>query len=91
MSTAQATTTHDEIVATVTGIVAQELGVPAESLAPDADLRSVEGADSVKVLRMIAKVEREYDVELEDEQVFAVNSIDGVATVVLDTLAQDAA
>ena len=41
-----------------------ELG---ESVGPSTDLRNVPGADSVKMLRMVARIEREYDLELEDE------------------------
>lgn len=75
-------TTLDDITTTLTRIVAVELAVPVESVAPDTDLRTIEGADSVKVLRVIAKIEREYDVELEDEDVFAVSSVGEVADVV---------
>lgn len=74
-------TDHD-IIATVTGIAAAELGVTGASLPPDTDLRSLEGMNSVKVLRMIAKIERTYDVELEDEDVFGLSTIAGTAAVV---------
>ncbi|WP_462189085.1 MULTISPECIES: acyl carrier protein [unclassified Frankia] len=82
---------YAEIVTTVTAIVARELGIPVEDLAADADLRSVEGADSVKVLRMIARVEREYDVELEDEDVFSAVTVAEVADVVQAALQVQAA
>jgi acyl carrier protein len=77
-----------EIVATVTGIAAAELGVPAAVLAPDTDLRAIEGIDSVKVLRMIARIERKYDVELSDEDVFSLTTIDGTASAVSAALAE---
>ncbi|PPK64914.1 acyl carrier protein [Actinokineospora auranticolor] len=76
------TTSLTEITATVTGIAAAEIGVPAAELAPETDLRGVEGVDSVKVLRMIAKIEREFDIELEDEDVFGVSTVAEVAAVV---------
>ncbi|ABD11302.1 phosphopantetheine-binding protein [Frankia sp. CcI156] len=82
---------YTEIVTTVTAIVARELGIPIEDLAADADLRSVEGADSVKVLRMIARVEREYDVELEDDDVFSAVTVAEVADVVQAALQVQAA
>lgn len=75
-------TTADQITATVTEIMAGELGVPPERLEPDTDLRAVEGADSVKVLRTIAKIERTYDVELDDEVVFSFTRIADVVLVV---------
>jgi acyl carrier protein len=81
-------TTASEITETVTEIAAAELGVPAAGLAPDTDLRAIEGIDSVKVLRMIARIERKYDVELSDEDVFALTTIDGTAAAVTAALAE---
>jgi acyl carrier protein len=72
----------DELIHEVTGIVAEELGLAPESVSPDADLRAAEGADSVKVLRVIARIERAHDVELDDEDVFGVTTVREVAEVV---------
>jgi acyl carrier protein len=71
-----------DITATLTTIVAAELGVDASSIRPDTNLRTTEGADSVKVLRTVAKIEREYDIELEDEDVFGASSVAEIANVV---------
>ncbi|WP_018685819.1 acyl carrier protein [Actinokineospora enzanensis] len=84
------TTSLNDITTTVTAIAAAEIGIPAAELAADTDLRGVEGVDSVKVLRMIAKIEREYDIELEDEDVFGVSSVSDVATVVEKALSEKA-
>jgi len=78
----------DDIVATVTAIAATELGLPAASLRPDADLREIEGMDSVKVLRMIAKIEQAYDIELDDEVVFGLSSVAGTAGAVRQALGE---
>lgn len=82
--------TIDDITASVTAIAAAELGVPAVSLVPDTDLRAIEGIDSVKVLRMIARIERAYDVELADEEVFGVSTIAGTAAAVSRALGERA-
>jgi acyl carrier protein len=82
-----ASTTATGITASVIGIVAGELGVHPAELHPDSDLRAVEGADSIKVLRIIAKIEQRYDVELEDEDVFGVSTVEQVAGVVAAALA----
>lgn len=71
-----------DITATLTDIVASELGVAPTSIRPDTNLRTMEGADSVKVLRTVARIEREYDVELEDEDVFGASSVAEIANVV---------
>ena len=76
------TTTQADLTAAVTEIVAAELGRAPHTLEPGTDLRSTEGADSVKVLRMIAKIEQRFDVELEDEDIFGVNTIAEVVAVV---------
>lgn len=82
--------TMDDIVRTVTDIAAAETGLPASDLTPDADLRGMAGVDSVRVLRMIAKIERAYDVELDDEDVFGMSTIGEVAVVVDKALRENA-
>lgn len=80
------TTSLDQITEAVRAIVAEVLDVPAAGLTVDTDLRGVEGADSIKVLRLIARIEREYDVELEDADVFGVSTIAEIADVVRKAL-----
>jgi acyl carrier protein len=84
------TTTLPEITSTVTEIARAALGRPGAELAPDTDLRAVEGMDSVKVLRMIARIEQTYDIELEDEDVFGVATIAGAAALVERSLREKA-
>jgi acyl carrier protein len=74
--------TRSEIQRTVTEIVAAEFGIPVERCAPDLDLREVEGASSVKVLRAISKVEQRYDIELEDADVFSFTCVNDVVGAV---------
>jgi acyl carrier protein len=84
--TSPLTPTLDQITERVTAIAAEVVGVPAAELTQDGDLREVTGIDSVKVLRMIAKIEHEYDIELEDDAVFSVRSLADVAKVVSEAL-----
>ncbi|MBL7500516.1 acyl carrier protein [Frankia sp. CNm7] len=81
----------DELISEITGIVAEELGLSPDAVSPDADLRAVEGADSVKVLRVVARIERSHDVELEDEEVFGASTIREVAEVLKQALTETAA
>ncbi|CAO5248657.1 acyl carrier protein [Frankia sp. AgKG'84/4] len=76
------TPSHDDIVRTVTEIVHREIGIPVDRLAPDLDLRGAEGADSVKVLVMISRVERTYGIEIDDEDVFTLATINDVVRAV---------
>ena len=80
----------DGITAAVTAIAAAELGLPSASLRPGTDLRAIEGMDSVKVLRMVAKIEQAYDIELDDEVVFGLSSIAGTADAVRQALREQA-
>jgi acyl carrier protein len=85
-------TSRQEIVEQVRSVAAKETGIPIDELSPELDLRKAEGVDSVKVLRVVARIERDYDVELSDEQVFAFASVSDVADAVLEALrAADAA
>ncbi|MDN5914535.1 MAG: acyl carrier protein [Pseudonocardia sp.] len=77
-----AATTTEEITTSVIEIVAEVLGADAAELSPGTDLRTVEGADSIKVLRIIARIEQRYDIELDDAEVFGVSTVEQVATVV---------
>ena len=83
-------TGRQEIVEQVRAIAAKETGIPVEELSPELDLRKVEGVDSVKVLRVVARIEREYDIELSDEQVFGFASVADVADAVVAALRTDA-
>ncbi|MFC9967363.1 acyl carrier protein [Nocardia ignorata] len=76
------TTSADTILRAVTEIAISETGLPAAELTPDADLRAMAGVDSVRVLRMIARIERTFDIELEDQDVFGMSTLAEVTAVV---------
>lgn len=78
----------DDIVKTITELVAREFGLPAERISADEDLRALEGSDSVKVLRAVAKIEHTYDIELEDDAVFGLTCVRDAAQLVTSSLAK---
>ncbi|MRH88328.1 acyl carrier protein [Nocardia sp. SYP-A9097] len=82
--------TTTEILRTVTEIAVAETGLPATVLLPEADLRGMAGVDSVRVLRMIARIERRFDIELDDQDVFGTSTLADVAAVV-DKMLREAA
>ncbi|WP_067657966.1 acyl carrier protein [Nocardia harenae] len=84
-------TSTADILRTVTEIATAETGIPSAELRPDADLRGMEGVDSVRVLRMVARIERAFDIEMEDEEVFGLSSLNDVVTVVDRALREEAA
>ena len=75
-------TRRDQIMRTVRAIVAGEYGQPAELLDPRVDLARIEGADSVRALRSVARIENEYGITLADEAVFKLRRIDDVVNLV---------
>lgn len=86
MSNALNDVTVDDVITTVTKLVATEFGLPEDQIDADADLSSLEGSDSVKVLRTVAKLERAYDIELEDDQVFGLKTVRDAARLVIAVL-----
>ncbi|MCZ7415183.1 acyl carrier protein [Streptomyces sp. WMMC897] len=62
---------------------ARELGIDADRIAEDTVLKELPGADSVRLLRVVAQVERVYDVEFEDEDIFAVRTPGELTDLVL--------
>jgi acyl carrier protein len=70
---------RDLIEEVVRRYVCEELRVSPEAIGVDEDLREVRGAESVKLLRIVARLERHYDVELDEEDVFRVSSIEQMA------------
>lgn len=75
------TTTDDGVTEALVGILAAELKRPADGISPAAGLADL-GLSSVKVLRVIAEVERRYEVALPDEQVFGCDTVEDLAQLV---------
>jgi acyl carrier protein len=51
-------------------IIRAELGDPSLTLAPETVIRELPGIESMKVLHIITRIERKFEVELDDEVVF---------------------
>ncbi len=70
----------------VRGQVAKELGVDLSQVEADTVLKQLPGSDSVRLLRVVAQVERVYDVEFEDEDIFRVRTPGELVGLVLAQL-----
>lgn len=78
-----ALTPADDPLHAVAVLVETELVLEPGALQPDERLADLRGADSVKLLRVIARLERLYNVEFDDDEVFgAVTARDLAALVV---------
>lgn len=81
----------DGVRDTIHTIVSAELGLDTTDVPPSTDLRELPGLDSIKILRAVTKIEKHYDVELDDEVVFQISSVDGLAEIVEGLLADRSA
>jgi acyl carrier protein len=72
----------DELEDTIRAAVCTELKLPSPRVSSTTNLRELPGMDSVKVLRIIARIERAHDIELDDEVVFGVSTIGEIADAI---------
>jgi len=63
-------------------IVQHTLKLPDREIAPNTNLRDLPGVESIKILRIVASIEKAFDVRLDDQIVFRVNTIEELATEV---------
>jgi acyl carrier protein len=67
--------------------LAAELGISTSDIG-DADLlRELPTVDSMRMLRVVSKLEREFDVEFDDEAIFAATTVDELVALVEKSLA----
>ncbi|GLW46823.1 hypothetical protein Stsp02_24850 [Streptomyces sp. NBRC 14336] len=76
----------DAVVDEIRAQVGRELGLEPEKIDADTVLKNLPGADSVRLLRVVAQIERRYDVEFEDEDVFRVRTPQELAELVVRDL-----
>lgn len=76
-------TDRAEVAQTIRGLVAQELKLATSAVPDDTPLKELDGADSIHLLRVVAQIERTYEVEFEDEDVFAVATLEDFVNLVL--------
>lgn len=74
---------RSDVVKTIRGFVATELRLPPEQVLDDLPLKEVAGADSIHLLRVVAQIERRYETEFDDEDVFRVRTINELTSLVL--------
>lgn len=64
-----------EILQAIREIASKELGIPESDIEPDVELATLENVDSVKILRVVARLERRLGVQIEDDDIFALQKI----------------
>lgn len=79
--------TRDEIAEITVEFIAAELKTSTSEINGSDVLKELPGADSLKLLRVVSKLERRWDVEFDDEDIFAVKTVDELVILVEKTLA----
>jgi acyl carrier protein len=79
--------TREQIARVTIQYLAAELGISTSDIG-DADLlRELPTVDSMRMLRVVSKLEREFDVEFDDEAIFAATTVDELVALVEKSLA----
>jgi acyl carrier protein len=86
MTTSTATPTRDQVAALAREFLCQELKIDPATIADDAVLKELPGADSVHLVRVVSRLERHWDREFEDEEVFELRRFDELVTLMLSHL-----
>jgi acyl carrier protein len=89
MTSPAAAPTREQIAAVVREFLGQELKIAPSDIADDAVLKELPGADSVRLVRVVSRLERHWDKEFEDEQVFDLRKFDELVTLTLSYLTDD--
>ncbi|GAA0639942.1 hypothetical protein GCM10010174_72590 [Kutzneria viridogrisea] len=84
-------TTREQIASVTAEYLATELKISADGISGADVLRDLPGADSMKLLRVVSKLERQWDVEFEDEAIFAVKTVDELVALVEKSVGGDLA
>jgi acyl carrier protein len=64
-----------DVQKTIYSIISQQLGIEISQLNSEVHFRSLPNISSMKVLQIILEVERAFDIELDDEVTFRVETI----------------
>jgi len=66
---------HEEIVAKVKDLITQSLGAAPDEIVPDASFIDDLGADSLDIVELVMLIEKEFDVEIPDEDAEKISTV----------------
>lgn len=79
-------TLTDDVRARIKDVVCEVLDVDPDEVTPTASFTQEIGADSMSLVALGASLERTFEIEIEDEKVDRMDSLDGVIEVVGEAL-----
>lgn len=81
--------TREEIIAKVTAIVVDKLGVNPSEVTLDATFAGDLNADSLDTVELIMEFEKEFDVAIQDEDAQGISTVEDAVNLVIDQLGVD--
>lgn len=70
-----ATPDNDAVVAKVKDLISQSLGVGVNEIVPDASFIDDLGADSLDIVELVMAIEKEFDIEIPDEDAEKISTV----------------
>jgi acyl carrier protein len=86
MTTPATAPTREQVAAVVREFLGHELKITPSDITDDAVLKELPGADSVRLVRVVSRLERHWDREFDDEQVFDLRKFDELVAMTLSYL-----
>jgi acyl carrier protein len=81
MTTSATAPTREQVAAVVREFLGQELKITPSDITDDAVLKELPGADSVRLVRVVSRLERHWDREFDDDQVFDLYKFDDLVAL----------
>ena len=72
----------NELRRSICEIISKELNIAPALLEKNVNLREIGSVDSINLVRVIARIEDQFDVELDDDVVFKVTTVDDLVNAV---------
>ncbi|MEU5536132.1 acyl carrier protein [Streptomyces sp. NPDC020362] len=82
---------REQIAAITTEFIATELEISPSDIDIYDVLKGLPGADSMKLLRVVSKLERHWNAEFDDEAIFAAETVDDLITLVQKYIGEEPA
>ncbi|QUH02493.1 acyl carrier protein [Saccharopolyspora erythraea] len=77
-----------EIFGRIEQVLSEQLGIPAEQITEEADLREDLGMDSLDLVELVSALEDEVGMRVEQNQLEGIETVGHVITLTLDLVAQ---
>ncbi len=79
--------TKEDVVAKVKDLIAQSLGVSDDEIVPDASFIDDLGADSLDIVELVMLIEKEFDIEIPDEDAEKISTVQDAVQYINDHMA----